>query len=98
MLNGLHERVGGRRFVNRVAQRKIEHVDAEQMPVGDRELDRSDDVVGRALALAVEHLEPDEAGVGRDADKFASDQPGDVRAVTILVVRRDSLMPPLVKS
>ena len=45
------------RFVNRMAERKVEHVDAEQMPVRDRELDRADDVVGRALALAVEHLE-----------------------------------------
>ena len=38
--------------------------------------------------LAVENLEADEARVRRHADKLAADQPGDVRAVTVLVVRR----------
>ena len=28
---------------------------------------------------------------GRDADEFAADQPGDVRAVAVVVVRRDSV-------
>ncbi len=85
VLDGLHERIGRRRFVNRMAEREVQHVDAEQMPVGNGELDGAHDVVGRALALGVENLEADEARVRRDADVLAPDQAGDVRAVPVIV-------------
>ena len=38
--------------------------------------------------LSVEHLQSDQARVRRDADKLAADEPGDVRPVTVIVVRR----------
>ena len=67
MLNRLHERVGRRRLVDRMAERQVDDVDAEQCLVRDRELDGANDVAGRALAVLVEHLEADQAHVRRDA-------------------------------
>ncbi len=60
--------------------------------VPDGEVDGVDHVAGQAGAVFVEHLEDDEAHVGRKAlvlavreAAIAGDQPGDVRAVTVVV-------------
>ena len=89
VLDCLHERVGRRRLVNRMAERQVQDVDAEEILVRDRELDRADDVGRRALALSVEHAQANQPRVGRHADKLAGDQPGDVRAMTVRIDRRD---------
>ena len=66
MLDGLHERIGRRRLENRMAERQIDDVDLERVLVDDGELNRANHVVGRALALRVEHLQPNQARGRRD--------------------------------
>ena len=60
-LDRLDQRVGRRRFVDRMAERQVDDVDAERRLVGDREVDGANHVAGAALAGAVEDLQPDQA-------------------------------------
>ena len=93
--DGLHERVGRRRLVRRMAERHVDDVDAERRLVRRGELDRGDDVARRSAAGVVEHPEADQVRIRRDALILAAgqraaarDQAGDVRAVAVAVDRR----------
>ena len=57
---GLDQRVGGRRFENRVTERQVDDVDAKLGLVRRREFDRVDHVAGVARAISIENLERDE--------------------------------------
>ena len=91
-LHGLHERIARGRFVNRMAERQVDDVDAEESLVRNRELNRADDVAGLAAAVLVEHLQPDELHRRGDAlvlhvteSLEAADQARDVRPMTVVV-------------
>ena len=85
MLDCLHERVGRRRLINWMAEREIQHVDAEEILVRNRELDGAHDVRRVALAFLVEHAQANQPRVGRDTDELARDQPRHVRAMTVRI-------------
>ena len=77
-----------------MAQREIDDVDPEPVLIGDGELDRPDDRARQPRALRVEHLQADDARSRRDAligaarqRAVARHQPGDVRAVPVLIGR-----------
>ena len=95
-LHRLHKGIVFRGRENRVAERQVDDLDVEVRLVGDHVLDRLDDVARLAFALPVEHLQADEVDFRRDAlklvgrlDAAAADQAGDVRAVAVVVERRD---------
>ncbi len=94
-LNGLHQRIGGRRLEDRVAKRHVDDADVEVLPVRNGVLDRAQHVRRRPGPVGVEHLEADEADVrghaaedARGCRAVAADEPGHVRAVAVVVVRR----------
>ena len=66
-LDGLDERIGRRRFENRMSERQVDDLDAEARAVGHREVDRPNHVARVAGAVLVEHLQHDELHVGREA-------------------------------
>ena len=70
------------------------HPDVESLAIRHRVVDRGDDVADVSVAGAVERLEHDQVGTGRDAAPAAvrvharaRNDPGDVRAVPVVVVR-----------
>ena len=90
-LDRLHQRVGGRRLVDRVAERQVDDVDRLRDAVVDGPLDRADHVAGGALAVLVQHAQADQLDVLGDARhlrRAAADGAGDVRAVAIRVHAR----------
>ena len=77
-----------------MAERQVHDVDAQLALVGGGELDGRDHVARVAVAIGVEHLQPDEGHLGCHSSKspfglaaVAADQPGDVRAVTVIIER-----------
>ncbi len=77
-----------------MAERQVEDVDAQRRPVGDRELDRLDDVARVAAAVVVEDAQRDDAHARGDALVVAAgagpvrrDQVRHVRPVTVAVRR-----------
>ena len=77
-----------------MAERQVDDVDAEHVLVGNRELDRTNDVACLAGAGAVEDLQSDKLHARSHALEFrvfaglqATDQAGNVRAVAVVVVR-----------
>src|SRR5258708_997150 len=93
VLNGPNERVSIGALENGMPEREIDDLDIELAALGDGELDRRDHVARLAGAVGVEHLEPDEMRRRRHTlilsriGAGGGDQPGDVRAVTVVVVR-----------
>ena len=89
-------------LVHAGGDREVDHADVERGAVRDRVVDGRDDVADVAVAGAVERLEHDELGAGRDAaaravrvEAVAGDDARDVRAVAVVVVGEDW---PLTKS
>src|ERR1041384_582116 len=75
-----------------MAERHVDHVDAERILVGDRELQPRDDGARRSAAAVVEAAQPDHVRRGGDAFELStgelagsSDETGDVRAVPVAV-------------
>ena len=66
ILDCLHERIGRRWFVDRVAKRQIDDAEVQAAAIGDDEINRVDDVARIASASAVEHLHLDELHRRRD--------------------------------
>ena len=95
LLDRAHERIVRRLREDRVAEREVDDLHVQLRAVGRHVFDRFDDVARRALARLVEDLEAGERHVGRDAGKLsvgeraaAADQPGDERAVAVVVEGR----------
>ena len=98
VFDSLHERVGRRVLVNWMAERQVEYVDAEQLAIRNRELDRADHVVRGSSSAAVENLQSDESRMRRYADELAADESRNVSAVPVVVMGVTARMSPFVKS
>ena len=76
-----------------MSERQVDDVDAQARPVGDREVDRADDITRITGAVLVQHFQNDEFHLGRQAvirvavrqSARAADGAGDVRAMPVLV-------------
>ena len=88
VFNRLHQRVCRSGLEDRMAKRKVQHIDAELHPISDREFDGAHDVFGHPLACTIEDLQADEARIGCHTNELAGNQPGDVRSVSEPVVWR----------
>src|SRR5918995_6779606 len=88
MFDGLKERIGRRRFENRMAERQIDDVDIQHVPVRDGELNRANYVIGRALSLRVQNPEPNQASGGCHTYVATGSKSRDVRPVAVRVRRR----------
>src|SRR5262249_56406845 len=93
-LRGGRGGIAGVRLVNARRDREVEDAEVERVLVRDRVVDGGDHVADVALAAAVEHLLDQERRAGRDAAPAAArivaaagQNPGDVRAVAVVVVR-----------
>ena len=93
-LGGERERIGVERLGHGRADRQVDDADVPAGFVGDGVVDRRDGRADRAVTLLVEHLERDDGRARRDAavqaggvEAVAGDDAGDVRTVTVVVVR-----------
>ena len=98
LVDRLAQRIGGAGFHHGMAERQIDDADVVARAVGDDPFDAVDDVAREAAAVGAEHPDVDEVRAGRDAAgilrrdavgrrRVAGDDPGDVRAVTVVVGR-----------
>ena len=83
----LHERVGRRRFVNRVAEREVDDADSVLRPVGDGPLHRRDHIAGSASAGGIKDAESHEVDLRGYAEGFALVAGDDARHVSAVAVR-----------
>ena len=93
-LGGLGQRVGVVRFGDPRADRQIDDADVVGLPVRDRPFERGNHVADDAAAGPVEHLQPDQVRIGRDAgarpgrvEPVAGEDTRHMRAVAVVVVR-----------
>src|SRR5439155_6345358 len=91
---GERERIRRVRFVHACRDRQVDDADVQLGLVGDDVVERRDYVADAATSGTVERLEDDEMRPGRNArassgrvEAVARDDPGDVRALTVVVVR-----------
>src|SRR5207244_13506700 len=90
----LHERIVGRRTVRRVAERHVDHIDAERDLVLGRKFDGGDDIARRSAAVVIEDAKTDQVCVRGDASELAvgeitasGDEAGDMRAMPVAIER-----------